>query len=159
MGMHPTITKDGLVQPKHVLRARVRQLLVSYGIFNRQTASRERLVLFLSDFLFTANTIAFTYQPLFELFFHRSYLNTTTISLVQNQAHTRRNKIINEHTFYWLFLGRSRKQMSYTLVSSYHALIISIIWQDTLFSSENSTAITQYKAVRKSTKVAELSTR
>ena len=29
---------------------------------------------------FSANSIAFTYHPLFELFFHRSYLKTTTIT-------------------------------------------------------------------------------
>ena len=28
---------------------------------------------------FSANTIMFTYHPLFELFFHRSYLKTTTV--------------------------------------------------------------------------------
>ena len=28
---------------------------------------------------FSANTMAFTYHPLFEFFFHRSYLKTTTI--------------------------------------------------------------------------------
>ena len=45
---------------------------------DRQTASRERLVLLLYGFPFSANTITFTYHPLFELFFHRSYLKTTT---------------------------------------------------------------------------------
>ena len=29
---------------------------------------------------FSANTITFTYHPLFELFFHRSYLKTTTLT-------------------------------------------------------------------------------
>ena len=29
---------------------------------------------------FSANTITFTYHPLFELFFHRSYMKTTTLS-------------------------------------------------------------------------------
>ena len=77
--------KDGLVQPKHIRRAKLtrrRQLLVSYETFDRQTASRERLVLLLYDFLFSVNTITFTYHPLFELSFHRSYLKTTTISIV-----------------------------------------------------------------------------
>ena len=59
--------KDGLSQPKHR-----KQLLVSYETFDRQTASRERLVLLLYDFLFSDNTITFTYHPLFELFFHHN---------------------------------------------------------------------------------------
>ena len=75
--------KDGLVQRKHIRRARSlargKQLLVSNETFDRQTASRERLVLLLYDFLFSVNTITYTYHPLFELFFHRSYLKTTTI--------------------------------------------------------------------------------
>ena len=45
-----------------------------------QTASQERIVILLYDFFFSANTITFTYHPLFELFFHRSYLKTTTIT-------------------------------------------------------------------------------
>ena len=50
----------------------------NFSFLTRQTASRERLVLLLFDFLFSANTIAFTSHPLFELFFHRSYQKNTT---------------------------------------------------------------------------------
>ena len=34
------------------------------------------------DIFFSANTIAFTYHLLFELFFHRSYLKTTTLFII-----------------------------------------------------------------------------
>ena len=74
--------KDGLVQPKHIRRAelaRGRQLLVSYETFDKQrTAST-----FFVWLPFSANTITFTYHPLFELFFHRSYLKTTTFSWIR----------------------------------------------------------------------------
>ena len=65
-------------QPKHILRA-CSLGEDNFSFLTRYLTSRERLVLPLYEFLLSANTITFTYHPLFELFFHRSYLKTTTI--------------------------------------------------------------------------------
>ena len=54
----------------------------NFSFLTRHLTSRARLVLPLYDFPFSANTITFTYHPLFELFFHRSYLKTTTILIL-----------------------------------------------------------------------------
>ena len=80
--------KDGLVQPKHILRA---------SLTRRRTTSRSLWDIWQTDckpstartsFLwppFSANTITFTYHPLFELFFppvlskdHNTYTHTHT---------------------------------------------------------------------------------
>ena len=50
----------------------------NFSFLTRHLKSRERLVLPLYNFLFSANTITFTYHPLFELFFHRCYMKTIT---------------------------------------------------------------------------------
>ena len=77
--------KDGLVQPKHIRRAKLareRPLLVSYETFDKpRTASTSFVWL-----PFSANTITFTYHPLYELFFDRSYLKTTTFPFLANTS-------------------------------------------------------------------------
>ena len=72
--------KDGLVQPKHILRDSSPGKTTSHFLrYIWQTDCKPRTA---SNFFvwlpFSANTIAFTFHPLFELFFHRSYLKTTT---------------------------------------------------------------------------------
>ena len=71
--------------------------LVSYETFDRETANRERLVLLLYYFLSSSNTISFTYHPLFELFFHRSYLKATIEcvrkSLERKEIETEQKKV------------------------------------------------------------------
>ena len=85
------------------------ELARSGKTFDRQTANRERLVLLLYDFLFSTNTITFTYHPLFELFFHRSYLKTTTIVLKNDLvSHPARGRMVGRrHTIQVLNSGEN----------------------------------------------------
>ena len=65
----------------------------SYETFDRQTDGNPRTASTSFVWLpFSAITINFTYHPLYELFFHRSYLKTTTINMAHTQT-TRLNHI------------------------------------------------------------------
>ena len=74
----------------------------NFSFRTRHLTSRERLILPLYDFLFSANTITFTYYPLFELFFHRSYLKTTTSTII---GHCQ-NFFIHIYPLYRIWFGR-----------------------------------------------------
>ena len=71
--------KDGLVQPKHILRASS-FVEDNFSFLTRHlTDCKPRTASTSSVWLpYSANTVTFTYHPLFELFFHWCYLKTTT---------------------------------------------------------------------------------
>ena len=85
---------------------------------------------------FSVNTIAFTYHPLFELFFHRSYLKTTTNSLESFGLAIRKLLYLFVYSFIFLFNFKClwAVQLRYTKSGTFFSLPL---WLGRLITNEN----------------------